>query len=312
MISRQHSDVNWAYTRGLSYSINEQTDKAAEVLIRRVEVDADTLELHLALGAVFRRRGELDRAIAVHQNIIDRSEFDETLRDQATLELSRDFLKSGLLDRAEQLLLTLLKRRRHEQAVCRHLLDLYQQLREWKKALAIGERLVSLDSDIWKVQIAQYHCEIAEAALRRCEPDVALAEAALARFEDPKCVRATLLMGDVQRMNGDLSAAIETYCQVEEQNPRLMSEVAVQIQNCYERLGRRESWENYLRGLLQRHSYLDFLRYINWGQQSKQAPEEVIRYCCEQCGFSSAKLFWQCPGCQSWSSVNPMCETCGT
>jgi lipopolysaccharide biosynthesis regulator YciM len=293
------------YAQGLTYLLNDQTDKASEVLIRLVDVDPDTVELHLVLGSLFRRRGEVDRAIAVHQNIIDRSESDEVLRDQARLELGRDFLKAGLLDRAEQLLLTLLERRRYEKAVCQHLIDVYQQLKEWEKALAIGERLVSLDSEAWKLQLAQYHCEIAEVAVQRHDLDAAQMEAKQARIEDPHCVRATLLMGNVLQQKGDYRAAIETYRQVEEQNAGLMPEVAVQIENCYERLGCRESWEDYLGALLQRHSDLEFLLNDQSGQHLERATGRAARYCCELCGFTSSKLFWQCPGCQSWSSVKP-------
>jgi len=309
---RSRTRLSSAYAQGLDYLLNNQTDKASEVLIRLVDVDPDTVELHLVLGSLFRRRGEVDRAIAIHQNIIDRSESDEVLRDRASLELGRDFLRAGLLDRAEQLLLALLERRRYEKAVCQHLIDVYQQLKEWRKALAIGERLVSLDSEVWKPQLAQYHCEIAEAALRRHDLDAALLEAKQARVEDPLCVRATLLMGNVLQQKGDYLAAIETYRQVEEQNPGLMPEVAVQIENCYERLGRRESWEDYLGGLLQRHSDLEFLLNDCWGQRLGRATEGSARYCCEQCGFTSSKLFWQCPGCQSWSSVKPRWQACRT
>ena len=138
--------LNSAYGQGINYLLNEQPDKASEVLIQMVEVDPDTVELHLALGSLFRQRGEVDRAIAVHQNIISRSKLSKALRNQASLELGRDFLKAGLLDRAEQLLLSLLERKEYEKVVCQYLIDIYQQVKEWGKALEIGERLVTLDS----------------------------------------------------------------------------------------------------------------------------------------------------------------------
>ena len=302
--------LNAAYGKGLNYLLNEQADKASEVLIQMVEVDPDTVELHLALGSLFRQRGEVDQAIAVHQNIIVRSKLSKALHNQASLELGRDFLKAGLLDRAEQLLLSLLKRKEYEKVVCQYLIELYQQVKEWGKALEIGERLVTLDSGAWKPRLAQYHCEIGTAALQRHDFDLALQEADQARTIDPNCVRATLLIGKAYQLKGDYSAAIETYRYVEEQNPRLMPEVAGEIQNCYKRLGYGENWEDYLGGLVERHGYLEFLRKKHSGQPLQELAVKQLRYRCDECGFTSRKLFWQCPGCQSWSSVKPIPHEC--
>lgn len=275
-----------------------------------VEVDPDTVELHLALGSLFRQRGEVDCAIAVHQNIIARSELSKALRNQASLELGRDFLKAGLLDRAEQLLLSLLEKKEYEKVVCRYLVELYQQVKEWGKALEIGERLVTLDSDVWKLRLAQYHCEIGDTALQRHDLDLALQEAEQAWIEDPNCVRATLLRANVHQLKGDFRSAIETYRYVEEQNPCLMPEVTGEIQNCYNRLGDRKSWEDYLNGLVERHGYLEFLQNNQMEQRLQKLAVQQQRYRCAECGFTGRKIFWQCPGCQSWSSVKLITHEC--
>ena len=308
--NRSRAMLNSAYGQGLNYLLNEQTDKASEVLIRMVEVDPDTVELHLALGSLFRQRGEVDHAIAVHQNIIDRSRLSKALHNQASLELGRDFLKAGLLDRAEGLFLDLLERNEYEKVVCRYLIDIYQQVKEWEKALEIGERLVSLDSGSWKQLQAQYHCELGDAALRLRDLDLALTEAEKAWIKDPDCVRASLLMGYVHRLKGDYDSALEAYCYVEKQNPCLMPEVAGEIQNCYNRLGQGKSWEDYLNGLVERHSSLEYLRKNQ--QQLHSSLLKRLRYRCDACGFTSRKLFWQCPGCQSWISVKPLSQECRT
>ena len=303
---RSRSRLNSAYGQGLNYLLNEQADKASEVLVQMLEEDPDTVELHLALGSLFRRNGEVDRAIYLHQSIIARSKLSKTLRNQAALELGRDFLKAGLLDRAEQRFLTLLQGGYAEKVVCQHLIDLYQQLKEWDKALEIGQRLVKLDSNAWKVRLAQYHCELGEAALKRGGLDLASQEANLARSEDPACVRATLLAGSVHQLRGDYLSAIEMYSYVEEQNPYLMAEVMGRIQSCYSGLGDKKSWEDYLDGLVRRHSYLAYLQQNQVQQQLEEAAAQQLRYRCEQCGLSSRKLFWQCPGCQNWGSVKPL------
>ena len=298
--------LNSAYGQGLNHLLNEEPDKATEVLIQMVEVDPDTVELHMALGSLFRRRGETDRAIRVHQNIIARSKLSAALRTQATLELGRDFLKAGLLDRAEQLFLELLGGGDYAIEVCQHLVDLYQQEKEWRKAIEIGERLVFLDTPQWKQRLAQYHCELGEAALAREDFERAVQEAELAQFEDLDCVRATLLKGKVQQMQGDYRAALETYQHVEIQNPNLMPEVMCEIQTCYTRLDDRIGWEAYLEALVGRHSYLVFSQKNLIGRRSQDRSVQLARYRCEECGFTSRKLFWQCPGCQCWSSVKPI------
>ncbi len=298
--------LNSAYGRGLNHLLNEEPDKATEVLIRMVEVDPDTVELHLALGSLFRRRGEVDRAIRIHQNIIARSKLSKALRSQATLELGRDFLKAGLLDRAEQLFQNLLDRSEYEKDVCQHLVELYQQEKEWGRALQVGERLVGLDSGQWKLRLAQYHCELGEAALEKKELDRALDEAERAQREDPDCVRATLLKGNVLRLTGEYGAAIATYQCVEVQNADLLPEVMGEIQACYTRLDDAGGWENYLDALVARHTYLVFFQKNLVDRQAQDPVVQQARYRCEKCGFTSRKLFWQCPGCQGWSSVKPI------
>lgn len=298
--------LNSAYGRGLNHLLNEEPDKATEVLIQMVEVDPDTVELHLALGSLFRRRGEADRAIRVHQNIIARSNLSEALRSQATLELGRDFQKAGLLDRAEQLFQNLFDRSEYEKEVCQHLIELYQQEKEWGKALVTGKRLVSLDSGRWKQRLAQYHCELGELALDKDEPERALDEAELAHVEDPDSVRATLLKGSVFQLRGDYSAAIEAYKRVEAQNADLLPEVMGEIQNCYAQLDDVGGWSDYLDALVARHSYLVFYQKNLVERQAQDQPVQQARYRCEKCGFTSRKLFWQCPGCQDWSSVKPI------
>ncbi|MFQ5643669.1 MAG: lipopolysaccharide assembly protein LapB [Thiogranum sp.] len=298
--------LNSAYGQGLNHLLNEESDKATEVLIQMVEVDPDTVELHLALGSLFRRRGEVDRAIRVHRNISARSKLSDALRSQAELELGRDFLRAGLLDRAERIFRKLLDRSEYEKEVCQHLVELYQQEKEWGKAIEVGERLVDLDSALWKQRLAQYHCETGEAALGKKEFDRALDEAGLAQREDPDCVRATLIRGHVLQARGDYGEAITTYQRVEVQNADLLPEVMGDIQACYIQLGDAKGWELYLDALVARHSYLVFFQKHLVHRQTQDPVVQQARYRCEKCGFTSRKLFWQCPGCQGWSSVKPI------
>ncbi|VAW77138.1 Lipopolysaccharide assembly protein LapB [hydrothermal vent metagenome] len=303
---RSKAELNSAYGQGLNYLLNEQPDKATEVLVQMVEVDPDTVELHLALGSLFRRRGEVDRAIRVHRNIIARSALSETLRSQATLELGRDFLKAGLLDRAEQLFQQLLDARRYDDEARKHLIDLYQQEKEWGKAAELVRVYSERGDVIWRSRLAQYLCALGEAALARGNTVRAESYAGDALSEDADCVRATLLKGECLRAAGKLGDAVEMFQQVEFQCAELLPEVLGQIRDGLLELGRASDWTAYVDELAGRHSWLLFYRKNVVDQNATQAVVPQSRYRCQQCGFTSRKLFWQCPGCQCWSSVKPI------
>ena len=119
------------YFKGLNYLLNDRPDKAIEVFIKVLEVESETVETHLALGNLFRRRGEVDRAIRIHQNLVARPSLDKEQRALALLELGIDYMRSGLLDRAETLFKELIQTGMYERQVLRHLVDIYQQEQDW-------------------------------------------------------------------------------------------------------------------------------------------------------------------------------------
>lgn len=292
--SRARAQFNSAYGQGINYLLNEEPDKATEVLVQLVEVDPDTVELHLALGSLFRRRGEVDRAIRVHQNIIARSRLSDGLRHQATLELARDFYKAGLLDRAEQLFNSLLEQGVDEPVVCQHLVDIYQQEKEWVKAIDIAQRVVGTDPGHWKIRIAHYHCELGDAALAQGDYAQALVEAERARCVDGACVRALLLKAAAYQHAGDFQAAIDTYESVGGGGQALIPDINEALQACYANLSPGDVPSQSMPSDTAA-SPVD---------STQGGPE--TRFRCELCGFRSKKLFWQCPGCRSWSSVKPL------
>ncbi len=167
-----------SYFRGLNFLLNEQPDHAIDAFIEVVKLDPETIELHFALGSLFRRRGELERAIRVHQNLIQRSDLPARQREQALYELAQDHLKAGMLDRAEEGFLHLQDSRYGTEAV-RHLIRIYEAEHDWPKAIAAVQTLQRLvDEPV--PQALHYHCELAEAALNRQPPDC---EAALAAID---------------------------------------------------------------------------------------------------------------------------------
>ncbi|MEK7840171.1 MAG: lipopolysaccharide assembly protein LapB [Pseudomonadota bacterium] len=244
---RQKLDLPAAYFQGLNYLLNEQPDKAIEVFLRVLEVNSETVETHLALGSLFRRRGEVERAIRVHQNLIARPTLDKDQRSKALLELGHDYFKAGLLDRAENLFLELTELRAHSEPALRQLLHIYQQERDWEKAIAVARKLARVSDKNMDAVIAQYWCELAEAAASR--GNLGLAREALrdALKADRNCVRASILSGDLALKENDPRQAIQRWRHIEEQDPRYLGEVAQRIADAYRQLDDGEGLHDYFR-----------------------------------------------------------------
>ena len=158
-------ELNADYFAGLNFLLNEEPDKALEVFVRMVDVDSDTIETHFALGNLFRRRGEVNRAIQIHQNIFERKELPRRHREQALRALAEDYLKAGLLDRAEAYLKQLADRPAYRREALERLVLIYEQEREWEQAIAIRDRLADETHTGRSPVVAHYFCELAQKAL---------------------------------------------------------------------------------------------------------------------------------------------------
>ena len=178
-----------SYFQGLNFLLNEQPDRAIEAFVEAVRVDPQTVELHFALGSLFRRRGETERAIRMHNSLIERDDLPQDLKLQALSELGQDYLKAGLLDRAEEIFDKLRESPRAEDAK-RNLLEIYQLEKDWEKAIAIAAELPDVAS---QKEIAEYYCELAAAEMIRSRPDTASGHLKSALDRNRKCVRASLL-----------------------------------------------------------------------------------------------------------------------
>src|SRR5690349_22559402 len=150
-----------SYFRGLNFLLNEQPDKAIEAFIEVVKVDPQTVELHFALGNLFRRRGEVERAIRMHQNLADRTDLATEQRVTAVYELAQDYLKAGLLDRAEEMFLKL-QGTPYEQAALKFLLEIYEQEKDWLKAIDVSRRMDLFTGQSSQREIAHFYCELGQ------------------------------------------------------------------------------------------------------------------------------------------------------
>lgn len=247
-------DFSSEYFQGLNYLLNEQPDKAIDVFIRMLEVDSDTVETHLALGNLFRRRGEVDRAIRLHQNLIARPTLSKLQRSAALLELGQDYMRAGWLDRAESLFEELVESNLHTAQALRHLLDIYQQEKEWDKAIAVARRLDSEGKATLKPVIAQYHCEQAEHALKKGDEHTATQSLKRALQYDRCCVRASILQGRMAVQAGNCKAALKAFHQVEEQDIEYLPEVLEPLRQCYEQAGTLDEFKRYLNTVIDRYN----------------------------------------------------------
>ncbi len=229
-------EINTGYYEGLNYLLNEQPDKAVEVFVKMLQVDSETVELHLALGNLFRRRGEIDRATMLHQNLIARPTLRIDQRDQALLELGQDYLKAGLLDRAERLFIDLKQSKEYQQRALLFLMEVYQQEKDWEAAITTATEYERASGEKKADIIAHYFCELAEVALRSANPDAAKQFAKKALSVDPRSARASLIQGRIEMKLKDYKAAAQTLMKVEVQNPSFISEIVEPLMQCYEKL----------------------------------------------------------------------------
>jgi lipopolysaccharide biosynthesis regulator YciM len=227
-----------AFLRGLNYLLDERPDKAIDVFLRLAEVDGETVEIHLALGSLFRRRGEVDRAIRIHQNLVARPGLDREQRGFALYELAQDYMRAGLFDRAESLLLELAEIEPQGRRALKALIEIYQQEKDWANALGVAERLEGLTGRPMAVDIAQYRCELAEESLRAGAPEQAGAHLRAAQAVHPQCVRATMLQARIELGRGDAEAALALCRRVAEQGPQFIPDALPQL---LEALGRVDS-----------------------------------------------------------------------
>jgi lipopolysaccharide assembly protein B len=255
---RESRALPLSYFRGLNFLLNEQPDKAIESFIEVVKVDPQTIDLHFALGNLFRRQGEIDRAIRMHQNLLDRADLPNEKRQVASFELAQDFHRAGLLDRAEELF-TKLDGSPFELQSQGFLLQIYEQEKDWPKAISVTRRMEALAKRPYFKEIAHYFCEQAQSSLLRSQYkesrefiDQALAEYKL-------CTRATILLGDVETQEGNYAAAIAAWQRIESQNPAFLGLIAERLADAYRRTGDAPQGIRVLRNYEDQYPSLDLL-----------------------------------------------------
>jgi lipopolysaccharide biosynthesis regulator YciM len=329
-----------AYFRGLNFLLNEQQDQAIDAFIEAVQNDPDTTELHFALGNLFRRRGEYERAVRVHEHLLSRGDLSRAERHRAQHALALDFLKAGLLDRAEEALRKLEGTAFEGQALLA-LLAIYERSRDWAQASEIARKLEASGHGNFSGRQAHYLCEQAVGAA----PEQAERLLREAMKVDPGAARPGIELAALQRRAGNADAAFLTLAALGQSAPAAVPLVAKHLTEAAIASGRQAQALDLLRAGYEQSPSLDVLEGIvalepdetaarNWyvkhlerepslvaatkwlaGERLEHeqfhpfvqgaldhAVKPLTRYRCAACGFEAKQHFWQCPGCQAWDS----------
>ena len=245
--------VSAEYFQGLNYLLNEEPDKALEVFIRMVDMDADTVDTHFALGALFRRRGETERAIKVHQNLVARPDLPREARARALNELAEDYFKAGLFDRAEQVYTQVARGATQRAEGLRGLVRIYELQRDWEKAIAVMDQLVSSSRGASGTVVAHYCCELAQEALARGDLHAARHWLKRAQGADRDSVRGAMTRAAVAQRENDHRLAVRLYEQALERDGGFLVDVLPELRRCYAELGKADAFERWLGDALARH-----------------------------------------------------------
>jgi lipopolysaccharide biosynthesis regulator YciM len=328
-----------AYFRGLNFLLNEQQDQAIDAFIEAVQNDPETSELHFALGNLFRRRGEYERAVRVHEHLLSRADLSRAERHRAQHALALDFLKAGLLDRAEDALRKL-EGTAHEGQALLALLAIYERARDWVQAAETAEKLEKAGQGNFSGRRAHYLCEMAAAA-PPAEAELLLREAM--RVAPAGAARPSMELAALRRRAGDSAAAYEILAQLASSAPSAIPLAAKALTESALACGRQEDALKTLQASYELSPSLDVLEGIaalqpdaeearswyakhlerepslvaaaKWMAGEKPGPlhpqvqralehaaKPLTRYRCAACGFEAKQHFWQCPGCQAWDS----------
>ncbi|MCG6342807.1 lipopolysaccharide assembly protein LapB [Vibrio fluvialis] len=245
---QKHShQISRQYVTGLNLLLSDQSDKAVDHFIELLQVDNETIDTHLALGNLFRSRGEVDRAIRIHQNLISRSGLTIDQKNLALQQLAKDYMVSGFLDRAERIFEQLVDEPEHRESALQQLTAIYQQTREWHKAIDCAQALVKMGRKRVRTSIAHFWCELAMQEKADGHDSKAIQLFKKALQEDSKCVRASISLGKLYLENEDYRKTIQYMEMVLEQDIDFIGEVLPTLAECYHHLGQEQELVQFLR-----------------------------------------------------------------
>lgn len=235
------------YVAGVNFLLSNQQDKAVELFLDMLKEDTGTVEAHLTLGNLFRSRGEVDRAIRIHQSLMESASLTYDQRLLAVQQLGRDYMAAGLYDRAEEMFKQLVDETDFRVGALQQLLQIYQATSDWQKAIEVAERLVKLGKDKQRMEIAHFYCELALQAMGSDDMERAMSLLKKGAAADRNSARISIMMGRIFMARGDYASAVESLQKVIEQDHELVSETLEMLQVCYQQLNKPQEWADFLK-----------------------------------------------------------------
>ncbi len=265
-----------AYFKGLNFLITNQQDKAIEAFSEAVQANTDSLELHFALGSLFRKRGEVDRAIHLHLNLLEKKELEPQQKLAVTAELAQDYLKAGLLDRAEELFESL-NDNRYRQPALRALLEIYVREREWERAIKAATELERLSGIPFRIEVSHYYCEMAVKSKLANDTHTARFELEQALNANKNSIRANVLLGDLEVETEDHKSAISTWKRIEFQKPEYLGLIAPKLINSYRALNQISEGLSLLQSYLQTYKLSSLLNVLFEATLAEEGAESAAK-----------------------------------
>lgn len=281
-VLKQAKTVPGGFYKSLDALVDRNSGKAARELAEVIDQQPQSYDLNLTLGKLYRQRGENDKAINMHQALLESPDTVGEKRERVLFELGQNYQSAGLVDRAEQIFLGLQNGNMAKEAR-QVLLSIYQQDRDWEKAVETAQ-LLSHDEQTYRFEIAQFYCELAQAALFKSDYDTASGYVQKALDTNKKCTRANMILGDIEQKRGRFEAAIEAYTAIEKQNHAYLSMVGERLYDAYDALGRPQEGLNVLTGYMQTFPQLDLINVIyektlllHGENEAAQTAAELVR-----------------------------------
>ena len=244
---QEASRLSREYVAGVNFLLSNQQDKAVDLFLDMLKEDSNTVEAHLTLGNLFRSRGEVDRAIRIHQSLMESASLTFDQRLLAVQQLGRDYMAAGLYDRAEEMFNQLIDEQDFKVSALQQLLIIHQATSDWQKAIDVAEKLVKLGKDQQRTEIAHFYCELSLQAMGSDDLDRAMALLKKAASADKNCARVSVMFGRIYIAKNEPAKAVEALSQVLEQDKELVSEVLPMMQECYQQLNQPDQWVSFLR-----------------------------------------------------------------
>lgn len=280
------------YYRGLNYLLNDRTDEVVDAFLKSLDVTTETFETHLALGGLMRRKGDVEGALRIHENLLARPNLPPQQLQQARLELARDYIGAGLYDRAEQLLKDLLQHSEKLRPIClRHLIEIYQAERDWDKAIETAVRLSPKRSllfhnaepdPVLDISIAQFYCEKAQRLMEKGDLQAAAAQLKSAKSRDKNCARAWTLQSEVDFRAGRNDVAVVGLQHLLTHHPAMIAEVLDKLRAAADSAGRRQDLLKFLCECLQRYPSTRIVLAICEEMRDQQGEVAAAHFLAEQ------------------------------